>query len=118
MTTTFIIGDKIIDTRDISDRINDLEGCDKLDEEEQEELEGLKEFWEEGTAEFQHGETLIREDYFEDYARELAEDIYGKELEGSSWPFTCIDWEKAARELKFDYTEADLNGTTYLFRNC
>jgi hypothetical protein len=28
----------------------------------------------------------------------------------------CIDWERAARELKMDYTSVRVNGTTYYFR--
>ena len=59
------------------------------------ELKALEEFIDEGTSEFRHGETLIREDHFEDYARELAEDC-GDIEKGDRWPYTCIDWAKAA----------------------
>lgn len=79
------------------------------------ELKALEEFIDEGTSEFRHGETLIREDHFEDYARELAEDC-GDIEKGDRWPFTCIDWTKAADELRHDYAEAEFLGHTYLFR--
>lgn len=49
----------------------------------------------------------------EEYAQELAGELYGKELEGAAWPFTCIDWEWAARELSYDYA---ILGDGFIFR--
>lgn len=37
-----------------------------------------------------------------DFAQELAEDI-GLLNDSPAWPYTCIDWEHAARELMYDY---------------
>ena len=59
--------------------------------------------------------TMIPEVDFEDYARELAEDI-GAIKNDANWPNYCIDWEKAASELKMDYSEIEVDGVTYLFR--
>lgn len=59
--------------------------------------------------------TLIRESYFVDYAQELAEDI-GVINKDAKWPNNCIDWERAARELRMDYTEVEFNGVSYLTR--
>lgn len=59
--------------------------------------------------------TLIRDSYFKDYAQELAEDV-GAVKVNATWPYTCIDWNQAARELQMDYTCADFNGVTYWFR--
>lgn len=61
------------------------------------------------------GVTLIRDTYFKDYAQELAEDIceMGK---ATDWPFRCIDWQQAARELKMDYTSLEFDGITYYYR--
>ena len=61
------------------------------------------------------GSTLIREDYFEEYAQEFAEDI-GAISSGAGWPLYCIDWERAARELAMDYSHVELDGVTYLAR--
>src|SRR5579859_7585544 len=74
-------------------------------EEEYNELKTLKALEEEasGCADWAHGETLIRDSYFEEYAQEFAEDI-GAVQKGMSWPYTCIDWEQAASELQQDYT--------------
>lgn len=58
---------------------------------------------------------LIRESYFETYARDLAEDI-GAISKDSAWPATCIDWEKAASELQVDYTSVEFDGVTYYYR--
>ena len=37
----------------------------------------------------------------EDYAYELAESC-GHDIDGAKWPFSCIDWEHAWRELSYD----------------
>jgi hypothetical protein len=67
-------------------------------------------------SDWRYGETLIRDSYFEDYAQELASDLYGKEVSDTHWPFTCIDWEKAAEELQYDYTSVEFDGVTYWVR--
>lgn len=56
---------------------------------------------------------LISEDYFENYAEELTYELYGNEFRNSNWPFSCIDWEEAAKELKMDYTHIDVK-----YENC
>lgn len=63
--------------------------------------------------------TAIPEDEFEEYAEELAKDIgaIDPDASGSGWPLTCIDWEKAADELKVDYTTFAFDGTDYLVRS-
>jgi antirestriction protein len=47
-----------------------------------------------------------------DFAEEMAEST-GAINEDVTWPYTCIDWERAARELMYDYCEHD----GYYFRN-
>lgn len=59
--------------------------------------------------------TLIRDDYFEDYARELAEDI-GAIDRNATWPLNHIDWPAAAETLKGDYTTVEYEGVTYWTR--
>jgi len=63
-------------------------------------------------ADWLYGEPLISEDYFEDYARELAEET-GDVDRDLPWPLNCIDWEKAADELRQDYTEIEVDGRIY-----
>lgn len=62
------------------------------------------------------GGPFVDEDDFEDYARELAEEI-GAIDKNASWPNTCIDWKQAAEELQMDYSSIEWNGTTYLYRS-
>lgn len=84
-------------------------------EEEQAELEELDEL-ESEVSEWMHGETMIPLDDFEDYAREFADDI-GAIPDENRWPCTCIDWERAARELAMDYSTVTFQGTDYYIRN-
>ena len=62
-----------------------------------------------------HGETLIRDSYFQEYAQQIAEDI-GEIDSNASWPQDCIDWEKAADQLKQDYFQVDYDGVDYWIR--
>lgn len=66
-------------------------------------------------ADWRYGETLIRDSYFEDYAKELAEDI-GAIKNDAVWPNTCIDWAQAARELQQDYSCVKFDGVDYWVR--
>jgi antirestriction protein len=47
-----------------------------------------------------------------DFAQEMAEST-GSLQDNLAWPYTCIDWEYAARELMYDYMEQD----GHYFRN-
>jgi antirestriction protein len=119
--------DNVIDSRDVIARIAELEAelgeransdPDGLWTEERAELAALRALQDEaeGSApDWRYGCTLIRDSYFEDYARELAEEI-GAIRDDARWPCTCIDWERAARELRMDYTAVDFDGVTYWVR--
>lgn len=85
---------------------------------EQTELEEL-ETLESEISDFRHGETMISayDGDFEDYARQLAEDtIPDFREQSSSWPFSCLDWERAAKELAHDYTTVSYQGEYYYVR--
>ena len=47
-----------------------------------------------------------------EFAQDMAKQM-GSINKDVVWPYTCIDWEYAAKELMYDYTEE--NG--YYFRN-
>lgn len=91
------------------------EGLRAWDADNAEELAALEAFIQDGSAEWDHGVTLVRETYFEDYAQEHAEEL---DLipRYASWPASCIDWKQAARELRYDYTGADWSGVTYYYQ--
>jgi hypothetical protein len=120
----------IIDSRDVIARIEyleaehddeqcgpDLDTCVDI-EEHQDELPALKALASDAGGympDWPYGVGLIRDSYFEDHARELAEEMAGgieREMV-NRWPFTCIDWEQAADELKQDYTEVIFDGVSY-----
>lgn len=118
----------VMDSRDIIERINELEALDAdtgLNEDGKEELKQLKalaDVGEDYCSDWAYGETLIRDEYFEEHTRELIEECYpevSKALESSSWPMRCLtmDYEQAALELQQDYTSVDFAGSTYWFRS-
>lgn len=142
-------GADVLDSRDVIERINELES--ELEDQHQQETEidedaedvrpvvsfeewlkveaeggnddaadlvALRELAEQGesaTADWRHGETLIRDSYFEEYARELADDIGA--VKDTGWPVDYIDWERAADALKMDYTSIEYGDVTYWVRS-
>jgi hypothetical protein len=128
----------ILDSRDIDAKIEEFESefnsrMDTLKESSGEELEvaeedfenwldenmdefvsllAFREEAEQYTSEWKYGATIINDDFFEDYAKQLAEDIGAIDW-SQSWPLTCIDWAEAANQLKQDYAEFDFDGNTY-----
>jgi hypothetical protein len=62
-----------------------------------------------------NGEALIADRDFEDYARELHEDIEGRD-KATGWPYDYIDWGRAAEALQADYTSIEFDGDTYWYR--
>jgi len=109
----------ILDTRDIIERLAELEAEDvELDEDEQEELEALVSLREQAEGQMEdwpHGETLIADHYFTEFAEQYASDM-GAINGDAVWPINHIDWDEAAEDLKQDYSEYTLRGTTYWAR--
>ena len=112
--------DDIIDSRDVLERINELvEQLPELDEDGRNELaalDALRKQGEDYAAGWDHGETLIRDSYFKEYAQELAEETGAIKNSDISWPYTCIDWDMAARDLQGDYSAIEFSGVTYWVR--
>lgn len=81
-----------------------------------EELHTLTKFADqlEGYGDWNHGETLIRHDYFTEYCQQMVEDI--GDFPSGIPSYIVIDWEATASHLKMDYTEADFDGVTYYMR--
>lgn len=121
----------IIDSRELLVELRELVGGDELhpdpevvaalDEDERERVQALRDVLANlpgETVEGRHswGVTMIPEDEFEDYARELAEDL-GAIDSDAAWPASFIDWPRAAAALAQDYSEVEFDGTTYLCRD-
>lgn len=95
---------------------------------EEEEIQSWKEDWldeivsitdiekleDETGSEFNYGVTLIPEDDFTDYVKDLLEDCGYIPKDFPSW--IEVDWEATADNVRQDYTETEYNGITYLFR--
>lgn len=60
------------------------------------------------------GVTLIADSAFRDHAIDSAYEC-GLVPDDSKWPLTCIDWDRAARELQVDYTAVEVAGRTYWY---
>ena len=104
-----------LDTRELQSELDELRELPALDPETAERLAALEALEGEGIPDWEHGATLIPEDEFEDYARELAEDI-GAVSNDHGWPMSHIDWKAAAQALQQDYMAVEFDGTTYLVR--
>lgn len=120
------------DSRDVQERIDEMEleygpeegdsmdtiHVEKMEEEEREEYKALNELLSLGldaTSEWYDGALFIAEDYFTQYAEQLADDI-GAIDSNATWPLRHIDWEAAADDLKQDYTEIEFRDATYFVR--
>lgn len=100
---------------DLADALNEATAeLEDWQEENQEELEELRTLRDE-IPEWRHGETLINDGYFTEYAQDLAEDVCGMDR-NQPWPYCHIDWDAAADDLKMDYSSCEYQGETYWFR--
>lgn len=124
--------DDVIDSRDIIERIEELEAeqaelVQKLsdgeisesdmkawDDEEGQELDTLRalaEECEQYSSDWEYGVTLIRYSYIEEYCQDLLEDC-GDIPKDLPW-YIAIDWEQTAQNILQDYSEVDFNGVSY-----
>jgi chromosome segregation ATPase len=78
-------------------------------------LLALKEEAGQYTSEWDFGGTLISRDYFEEYVRELVQDI--GDLPKNIPNYLAIDWEETAKNIEADYSEIDFAGNPYLVRD-
>jgi len=132
----------VIDSRDVIERIEELEAekqellddIEEADEEDApeikeelitwtdqygEELEALKKLAKDGedyATDWIYGVGLIHEDYFTEYCEELCKDIGDIPKELPWYIANHIDWDGVADEIKQDYTEIDFDGETYYVR--
>lgn len=105
---------------ELSEWMNELTGPFDIENyrDDVKELTALNEFIDEcsGYGDFDHGDTVIADGYFETYAQEFANDIGAIDESKANWPTNHIDWKAAADELKQDYMSVDFDGETYWIR--
>ena len=83
-------------------------------EDELKEIEEIDDVENELGSEFEYGVTLVDVDDWEEYVKELLEDIGYIPKDFPSW--IEIDWESTANNVKVDYTEVTYQGNSYLGR--
>jgi hypothetical protein len=89
---------------------------------DKDELDTLREVVREGenSPDWNHGETLIHESFFETYIEDLINDCYElpKEMNSGQWPYRhlTLDISSAAEEAKQDYYEIEVEGNVYFIR--
>ncbi len=106
-------GAAILDTRDLDDCLRTLD-AQSDDEDEREIYAALDNLRDEIGREWKDGVTLIREDHFEGYARDEANDIWGVDKMGTLESY--IDWGRWAEDLRNDYQSVEVGDTTFLYR--
>lgn len=111
----------VIDSRDIIERIEELQVLIAEESTDADFLEWCKEFdaltslaeeAEKYSDDWQYGAQLIRESYFEIYMDEMIADCYELPEDLPFWMTVVYDYEA----LKQDYTEIDFDGVTYYIR--
>lgn len=120
---SFDFTDNVVDTRDIIERIEELEkwadtGSD-LNEEETTELNELRELIDECNSynsDTEYGAALINEDYWVDYVKELCEDC--GDVPRDLPHYIAIDWEQTAENIRADYVSIDVAGQTFYLMSC
>jgi hypothetical protein len=111
--------DNTIYSRDVIDRITELEDTAGLTDDEIAELKDLSSFAEEAESYnscWNDGTILISDSYFESYIQEQCEEVYAQ-IDFSAFPFYLIDWTAAAEEAMDDYSEVILGSTTFWIGN-
>lgn len=134
MTTTEISNSQdVIDSRDVIARIEEIKdelpdsasevmpGTSDEIQELRDELQVLEALADEASgyaADWQYGETLIRNSYFTEYTEELCKDCGYIQTDGdNNFPWwIVIDWEATAQHVQQDYTSVDFDGVEYWIR--
>lgn len=142
MTRTISSSDSVIDSRDVTERLRELEdkrndlveaqseattreditaareNLEEWDAEYGDELASLRKLNDDGedaSSEWSHGVALIRESYWVDYVQELLEDL--GELPKHIPHYIVIDWDKTADNIRVDYSELEFDGVTFYYRD-
>lgn len=119
----------LLDTKDFFDMLNSDMFCmeeiltrraelrqlleeDSCEEDAAVELEGIDKFISELGGECDPGVTFISYNYFETYVQEYAISL-GLIQGDDRWPYYCIDWEYAAKEISYDYSAVWFDGKIF-----
>lgn len=128
----FDMNQDAFDSRDVIERIEELEALEEAAQDSEATVEDIAEFTEEledelsklrafvedaeNVSDWHYGETFIADHYFTTYVEELITDCGYIPADLPGWIASNIDWEGVADELKVDYTYFELDGNTYWAR--
>lgn len=120
-TVAELVAQDYLDSRDMQAKLDTLPACPARDTDEYDLVVALRDFRAEadlqfGESSWRYGTVFVRDSYFQEYAQELAEDIWPEQLGVDSGPAQFIDWAGWARHVRMDYTSVDVAGVTYWFR--
>lgn len=117
--------DDVSETDRITGEISDLQERhtglvqDLKDLVEDDDWKELKEFYEDiPESVIRNQECLISDSHFEDYCRQLVEDIGDLPRDLPSYIENNIDWSGVADDIKMEYSSSEYEGTTYYYRYC
>ncbi len=117
------LNDDILDSRDLEERIVELKKNNDLTDQEKEELgqlTAIKKDVEDYCDEWEDGITFVSQYYWQEYCEDFAYQCgYMDDFKSNNShnPLTyCVDWEKWASEMKYDYTSTQINNVDYYFR--
>lgn len=68
------------------------------------------------SSDWKYGATLIRDSYFEDFARQEVEDVGDLPKDLPWYIESNINWEGVAEDLQQDYSSVEFDGVTYWVR--
>lgn len=113
---SFIIGQNVINGRDIEKEANALRTTIKSGDEitiHKEQLDGLKWAlqWMDGYPSEPMGINFIHEGFFKEYVQDEVDDQFGC---ADSW--IVIDWDATVLAVQQDYKQIDIGGETYWTR--
>lgn len=118
-------GRDVIDIREVIERYEELEMMeDDRDEDEQAEFSVIGNFLDEvkgyGGDEDWRGDWyplfFIKDWYFTDYCEEFVKECGYINDDLPYFLQNAIDWDKVADEMKYDYSEVEIEGKTYFYR--
>lgn len=123
MTKGIYNNQDVIDLRDVTDRFEELEGTEMRNKADEEEFQTLTKLLDDlrgngGDHDWRgnwYPLSLVRDSYFEGFAHDEADSL-GLIDNEASWPYTCIDWERAAEQLQMDYSSVEFDDETYWYR--
>ena len=108
------LGNELIDSRDILDRIAYLKSESELDDEDKDELKSYQDLRKEiGKEYFDMGVTFIKDTYFSQAMRD--EFLEFNQIDEA---LECyIDFDAYENNCMYEYTETDIGNYSYYYRN-